>query len=405
MPSLLRFFGLLLLSLVLAQCAHDGRQTKPGNEASTPPADERPEDVAEAAKQQIRATYGTLPMRFEANQGQFEAPVRFVTQGSGYTLFLTEDEAVLSLRRSASSEPPSAEGDDPATTLPGRPADAVVRMTLVGANANPTVSGQDQMITRSNYLVGERAAWRTNVPNYAKVHYDEVYDGIDLIYYGNQQRLEYDFVVQPGADPDVIMLDFDGLEARGEQAALRVADNGDLILAIDGGEIRQHKPYLYQEIDGARREIEGQYEVRAANRVGFSVGAYDDARPLVIDPILVYSTYLGGTGEDVPRAITVDGSGNAYVTGSTLSSDFPTVNAFDGTLNDGVNTLDEDVFVAQFNATGTALVYATYLGGTDQGESSQDNSRRRFGQRLREWCYGINGLPDGECRSEYPRWC
>ncbi|MCH7923184.1 MAG: SBBP repeat-containing protein [Nitrospinae bacterium] len=330
------------------------------------------EDVSEATTAGVLENFGTLPMRFEANVGQTDEQVLFLTRGSGYTLFLTANEAVLSLRKPISREQAAA-GRDPASSktepqqAPGaqdQASSTVVRMTLVGANPNPRVTGQDELAGKSNYFIGnDPSQWRTNVPNYRKVHYEAVYAGIDLVYYGNQQALEYDFVVQPGADAEAITLAFTGLTEGEGPAAMEIDEQGDLIVHIEGGELRQPKPFVYQEVGGARREIEGRYVLKGASQVGFEVGAYDAGQALVIDPVLIYSTYLGGSGDlDQGTDIAVDGSGSAYVTGVTESTDFPTegpIAPFGGAPGSG----DFDAFVTKFNPAGTALVYSTYLGG------------------------------------------
>jgi hypothetical protein len=295
---------------------------------------------AAAADARVSEAYGQLPVHFEANRGQAHEDVRFLARGPGYSLYLTGGEAVLALARTA------------------RTAD-VVRMSLVGAAPRPVVSGLDELPGKANYFVGaDSAKWRTNVPTYARVHYREVYPGIDLVYYGNQRQLEYDFVVAPGADPRKIVLAFQGADR------LEIDSEGGLLLHAAGGSIRQPKPLLYQEIDGLRREIDGAYTLKGAHRVGFEVAAYDASRPLIIDPVLAYSTYLGGSDQDQGFGIAVDPAGNAYATGLTSSSDFPTTAAaVDATFNGG-----SDVFVTKLDPTGSVLLYSTYLGGgnTDQ---------------------------------------
>ena len=280
---------------------------------------------------------------------------------SGYSLFLTPTEAVLALRRgSASSRPRNGNGSPrnaEAKEAPAAPP-AVVRMKLVGANPSPRVSGLEELPGKSNYFLGnDPDKWRTNVPHYAKVSYKDVYPGVDLVYYGNQRQLEYDLVVRPGADPDTIALSFEGVEG------LRIDTQGDLVLDTSSGEIRQHKPLVYQEVDGVRREIAGAYALNSERKVGFQVAAYDAGQPLIIDPVLSYSTYLGGSGSDRGFGIAVDASGNAYVTGLTASTDFPTASpiqaAFGGRF---------DAFVTKLNAAGNALVYSTYLGGGDDDD-------------------------------------
>jgi hypothetical protein len=278
-----------------------------------------------------------LPLAFERNQGQTGSQVKFLARGQGYTLFLTSGEAVLALHKASAKS-------------------GVLRMKLLGANPAPDVSGMDEMPGKSNYFIGNDAKkWHTNVPMYAKVKYKGVYSGIDLVYYGNQRQLEYDFVVAPGADPRRIQLG-----VRGARKISRSGD-GDLVLAMDEGEICWHKPVVYQEKDGARQEIAAHYAIKSKNRVGFEVAGYDLRRPLFIDP-LVYSTYLGGSGADSGYAIAVDSSDNAYVTGATNSTDFPTMNPLQPANAGGAL----DVFVAKLNPTGSALVYSTYLGGSGE---------------------------------------
>ena len=297
---------------------------------------------AEARDARLSKAYGQLPLHFEENRGQTHEDVRFLARGPGYSLYLTAGEAVLALARTA------------------RTAD-VVRMSLVGAAPRPVVSGLDELPGKANYFAGsDSAKWRTNVPTYARVHYREVYPGIDLVYYGNQRQLEYDFVVAPAADPRKIVLAFQGADR------LEIDSEGALLLHAAGGSIRQPKPLLYQEIDGLRREIDGAYTLKGAHRVGFEVAAYDASRPLIIDPVLAYSTYLGGSDQDQGFGIAVDAAGNAYVTGLTSSSDFPTTAAaVDATFNGA-----SDVFVTKLDPTGSVLLYSTYLGGSNTDQAN-----------------------------------
>jgi hypothetical protein len=281
------------------------------------------------------ASYGKLPLSFEANQGQSDGRVKFLARGQGYGLFLTPTEAVLSLRaqRDAQTNPTS-----------------VVRMRLVGANRGPQLTGLDPQPGKSNYFIGnDPAQWRRDVPNYARVKYAQVYPGVDLIYHGNQRQLEYDFVVAPGADPSRIEIAFKGVDK------LSLDAEGNLVLAIADGNIVQHKPIVYQDLDGERRSIDGRYVLRGRGRASFSVASYDTAHQLVIDPVLVYSSHLGGAWTDEVNAIALDSGGNAYVTGMTASSNFPVVNQI---------SIQGGVFVTKINAAGNAIVYSTYLGGT-----------------------------------------
>jgi beta-propeller repeat-containing protein len=308
-------------------------------------------------------SYGRLPMSFEANRGQTDAQVKFLSRGSGYTLFLTRSgEAVLALHKAAPKRDPLK----PAALLPEtgvfESEDAspptVVRWKLIGGNARPRVEALDELPGKANYIIGnDPKKWRANVPVYAKVHYREVYPGVDLVYYGSQRQLEHDFLVAPGADPRSITLNLAGAEK------LSLDPQGALVLAVKDGELRLDKPHIYQEVDGARREISGGYVLKNAHQAGFQVAAYDASRPLVIDPTLSYSTYLGGSNFDVGSGIAVDASGNAYVTGYTLSTDFPTTpGAFQTAHASGGSY---NAFVTKLNPAGSApLVYSTYLGGS-----------------------------------------
>ena len=194
------------------------------------------------------------------------------------------------------------------------------------------------------------------MPSFARVKYTGVYPGIDLVYYGNQRQLEYDLLVAAHADPRRIALAFEGVRA------LSLDAEGNLILQTSHGEITQHKPVIYQDIDGKRQTVDGRYVLRAKNRVGFHVARYDTTRPLVIDPVLSYSTYLGGSGNDIGHAIAVDSSGNAYVTGVTRSANFPGASGKSDPVRPRQGS--NDVFVTKLNAAGSALVYSTYLGGS-----------------------------------------
>jgi hypothetical protein len=292
--------------------------------------------------------FANLPLYFEPNQGQTERQVKFLSRGAGHTLFLTPSKAVLLLTR---REPGPIERWNTARRVSG----AVLDMSFIGANRSPQVLGQEEMPGKVNYFVGANTRrWRTNIATYARVLYRNLYPGIDLTYYGREGQLEYDFVVRPRADLRRIMVAFRGAEK------LEVDAHGDLVLHTGPGVIRQRKPIAYQEVNGVRREIPVSYIVKGAHRVAFEVAAYDSNRPLIIDPALFYSTYLGGSVEDGGQGIALDSAGNAYLTGLTNSLNFPTTSgAFQSAL-----AASFDAFVTKINPVGTApLIYSTYLGG------------------------------------------
>ena len=375
--------------------------------------------AGDASTQQIRKRFSALPLRFEANRGQADDEVRFVLRGKELTMLLKNNEVVLKPNRTkrvnvgernAKSFMPSPKygyrRDKPVMDV-GSGESSVLTMKLVKPTSKPRAAGVEVLPGTVNYFAGrDSKKWLKNIPTYAKVKYHDVYPGVDLVYYGNQQQLEYDFIVAPGADPSLIRL-----ELRGGVKELSVDGQGDLVLEVIGGEFRMRKPRIYQFWDGVQREVPGGYSLKSNGQVGFDVGAYDRARPLVIDPVLGYSTYLGdigvdsansvvtlggaayvtgesdgqafvaklntalsgqaslvyftvfgGSGDEVGNAIDVDigilDNGAVYVTGSTSSTDFPTMNApqfnFGGGASDG--------FVAKLDNTGM-LVYSTYLGG------------------------------------------
>ncbi len=294
-----------------------------------------------AAQQPVPAklTAGALakvPLTFEANYGQFDAPVRFLSRTPRYTMFLTPNETVLQMH--------GAQHD-------------VIRWHLSGANSNPDIRGERPLETRTNYFRGnDRRNWRTDVDNFAQVRYERVYPGVDLVFRGNQQQVEYDFTIAPTANPKQIRFAFDGIDS------MTTEKDGSLLLHTPHGTLVQSRPLVYQEIDGRRNIVDARYSIRGKS-LGFILGSYDHSRPLIIDPVLTWSTYLGGSIEDLGYAIAVDGSGNAYITGTAGSTDFPTANPIYGTKG-----YDWDVFVAKINAAGTALVYSTYLSANGWNE-------------------------------------
>jgi uncharacterized repeat protein (TIGR01451 family) len=307
----------------------------------------------------LSASYGRLPLTFEKNVGQTGEEVEFLARGRGYTLFLTPQETVLSLRRGEKHDKLRDSREvmrqrDRAEKA-GPIVRDVIRMSLVGANPSPRVIGLEEQRGKSNYFIGnDLAKWRTNVPRYARVERENVYPGVDLVYYGNEGRLEHDFVVAAGVDPSVIRLRFAGAK----KVSVDVA--GSLVLRTKGGEVALQAPTIYQEIAGERRPIAGRYRLTAKNEAGFQVDQYDRRLVLVIDPVLVYSTYLGGSGNESGINVAVDASGSAFVTGNTASVDFPTRNPYQMDPGDG----NDDVFVTKMTPAGNDLVFSTYLGGS-----------------------------------------
>jgi hypothetical protein len=361
------FFALFIFAVI-----HHARNTSPAV-ASKPTVVAAGLAAPNAAPVKLDWTnaYGKLPLAFEANRGQTAADVRFVSRGDGYSLFLTEQEAVLALRQSA----PGAAGRLDRTKLSKERAKtrgaeklAVLRMRLDGANPNATVAGVNRMPTRVNYFIGnDPTKWHTDIPTYSQVRYHEVYPGVDLLFYGNQRRLEYDFVVAPGADAKAIALDVQGA------SKLLIDQHGNLLMKVEGGDVELQKPVIFQEVNGERREIAGNYAIANNHEVRFSISNYDASRPLTIDPVLNYVTYLGGSGSlgDVARGIALDTAGDAYVAGQTSSTDFPTKNPESSAPPDTAAT--GTAFVSELNPTGTALLYSTYLGGSGNG-SFGDNA-------------------------------
>ncbi len=300
-----------------------------------------------AAKPQASNPLANLPLSFEANRGQTDPRVRFLVRQKGFNLFLTPRGSVMVLNQRGKSGP------------------VAVRMNLVGANAAPRMEGLAPLEGRSNYFIGSDAGkWLTGVEHYGQVRYAQVYPGIDLIFHGSQTQAEFDFSVSPGSDPERIRLSFEGVER------VSLDSNGDLVLRTPAGEMRHLKPRIYQETAGRQQLVDGRYVLKGNRQVGFKLGGYDSGRNLVIDPVLAFSTYVGGLDEDYGESLAIDSAGNTYITGVTSSSGFPTTAGAvqtgfgGGTCGDATQAVPcDDVFVTKLNAAGTAIVYSTFMGG------------------------------------------
>ncbi|HXW90083.1 MAG TPA: SBBP repeat-containing protein [Terriglobales bacterium] len=344
-------FAALALLLSLAVFALQfGAKVSPGKQSRTAGL-----DPGLADRQRFLTSFAHLPLIFEANQGQTDPRVRFLARGSGYALFLTAQSAVLALQDAADRSRHSA------------PQAAVLSMELVHSNPGADIKGNEKLPGKSNYFLGnDPAQWHANIPQFARVRYADVYPGIDLIYYGNQGRLEYDFEVAPGSDPGLVKFRFGGREP------VAIAANGDLEIKLAGGEVRLEAPRVYQRIGEQQRPVQGRFELHGQHEVGIRLGAYDRGHALVIDPVLTYSTYLGGNGNEgcsvilgtgLPLsgcpAVAVDPATNAYIAGSTTSVDFPLGSSpFQSSLRGTAN-----IFVTKFNSFANTLEFSTYLGG------------------------------------------
>jgi hypothetical protein len=375
--------------------------------------------AAASAAAFVKATSANVTA-FEPNWGQTDPEVKFLSRGRGYTLFLANVEATLVVHRARPSWPgadaladirssgqavrqtsggfslsspyfprvrESSRAGIPPSARNARKdlqaTDSVVRMKLLGANPSAEMTGVGMLQGRTNYFTGnDPKNWRTNVPRYGSVKYQGVYPGVDLVYYGSQGQMEYDFVVAPGADPAAIRLTLDARrrdhrdgDRRDRVVAafdsLRITPDGDLLVRIDSGEVRFHKPVIYQPEAPLRSGagpssakshttlVDGHYKLSGRNQVSFDIAEYDHRRPLVIDPVLSYSTYLGGTDDEGIFGIKFDSHGNIYVAGETSSVDFPIAGGVQSTLGG-----DYDGFITEFDPTGTSLIYSTYLGGS-----------------------------------------
>ena len=284
--------------------------------------------LAASATLAASSSDAAVPLFFIANHGQAPSPVRYMAQGSGLTAFFSPGEALF------------------------RVSDKSVRVQFVGANPSVEVEGIKQLPGQANFLTGDADQWRVGVPLYGGVAYRQLYPGIDMLYGANGRNLKSEFVVAAGVDPAQIRVRYLG------DGEMRVDQSGALVIPLNGQELREQAPTIYQDRDGSREPVAGQYALSADGSVSFVVTDYDPSRPLIIDPVLSYSTLLGGSNSDAATALAVDSTGAAYIAGFTASYDFPTANP-EQNFNAGGN----DVFVAKLSPSGNGLVYCTYLGG------------------------------------------
>jgi len=305
-----------------------------------------------------------MPLSFTENQGQWSEQIKFQASAGGATMWFSSDGAYYQFTRVIKSEDDEQfsesvkHPDELLDGLPDRASDSLetlmIKASFVGANTNTQMIGVDLTEYKCNYFIGnDKSKWATNVPNYSAVLYQEIYAGIDLKYYGNGKQMEYDFIVSPRADFSQIKIQYEGAES------IAVNANGELVVTTKWGEIIEQRPVVYQIENNSRVAIDGKYLLQDDNSFGFELSGYNPSLPLVIDPVLSYSTYLGGSSYDIGVAIAVDASGSTYVTGITYATDFPTLNAYQG-ANNGT----DDVFVTKLSPAGNSLIYSTYLGGS-----------------------------------------
>ena len=310
---------------------------------------------------------GQQPIAFTQNVGQWDEQVLYRANAGGATMWFTKDGAYYQFTRRVPTAEAALEAvlgrDEHRMRLDhfDQERDSIesimIKASFVGANLDPNMVGLEKMEYRCNYFIGnDPNEWRTDVPNYEYVLYEDIYPGIDLKYYGNGKQMEYDFIVSPGADPSQIQISYEGAKS------LSVNQAGELEVETEWNTVTEQAPYVYQETESGLREVVGKYRLLENNTFGFALEKeYDSSLPLIIDPTLVYSTYRGGGSDDYGKGIAVDGSGNAYVVGTTNSSDFPTENPYQATYHGG-----NDVFVTKLSSSGNSLVYSTYLGGSNQ---------------------------------------
>jgi Beta-propeller repeat len=357
-----RRFVCAALALVAFNRLNAGAEPAQGQRVPEPVSD----SGASSQHRAVLENYVKAPLSFEPNGDQANSAVQFVSRGQGYTLLLESGAAVLNLSGRSKDE-----------DLAGPRAMESFRMELAGASPKVQATGLDPQPGIVNYFVGsDPAKWRTGIPTFGKVNFAGVYPDIDVVFYGNQRQLEYDFVVKPGGNPASIAWSFQG-------ARPRLGENGSLELDAPGGELAFLAPVAYQMIDGRRRAVSASYSIEGET-ARFALGPYDHSTALIIDPVLSYFSYLGGTGNDYignsvnqgtgapspepTQAVGIDSLGSLYVAGSTSSTDFPVASAVGTkkTKNPGQSW----AFVSKFSPDGSKLLYSTYIGGSAGGNDA-----------------------------------
>jgi CSLREA domain-containing protein len=365
--------GALALSIgVIAMTARiSADEAKPATLVRAPAPPRHAAKSEAAAKARAQISYAKLPLTFEPNRGQTDPRVKFLSRGQSATLYLTSTDATLVLSRSSRPDmrAPMTFASAKAILNSVRTVKVerrVIRTRFIGANPEAQIEGVERLTGASNYFIGgDQSKWRTNIPNYAKVRYRSLFPGIDLVYYGTQGHLEFDVIAAPGADPNRFRLAVDG----GDKTEINSA--GDLVIHAGADQIVFHRPIAYQEVAQGRRSVAAAFKLRRGNKIAFKIASYDRHFPLIIDPVLVYSTYLGGGGgNEGASSIAVDSSGNAYVTGLTGSPDFPTTSgSFQTTISGAVNPMNggypSNAFVTKLDPSASgvnSLIYSTYIG-------------------------------------------
>ena len=325
--------------------------------------DYAPSTPIKADKENTLKAYGKLPLYFIKNKGQIDPKVRFYVKTSGQTLYFTDEGIVFDLFRGEKEAGKGTEGTEKGPQTSGVKTERLVfSLGFENAQKGILIEGLDRQGAGINYFVGnDKSKWKAGISTYKGVVYKGVYKEIDLKVFGNGKDIEYEFIVNPGGDPHDILLTYHGIEG------LATNGEGELLLTTAFGELKETRPYIYQEIEG-KRAVDGSFQIRRPAgqsqtqkfSYGFQIASYNPSFSLIIDPTLSYSTYLGGNSFDNGYGIAVDGSGNAYVTGNTASTNFPTQNPYQGTYAGG----SYDAFITKLDLSGNALTYSTYLGGS-----------------------------------------